>query len=165
VGRSRNKYGCLLPSDTPISRLSDAVPPYTANTPVAPPAGSPSVKFPKPRLPVVTTKTSAPPLGPGTTCELLLLLTNTLGGLLDAVAHKANDIVRSEEEEDGREKSTGVEEPEKLLPVRVRGVLKERELCARVEGRESNNEATSAQSDWGSMLSLSPSKRTRGLIR
>jgi hypothetical protein len=83
----------LLPSDTPISRLSDAVPPYTASTPVEPVAGSSNVKFPRPRLSIATSKTSAPPLGPGTTCELPLLVTNMRGGLLDEGAHKAKDMV------------------------------------------------------------------------
>lgn len=102
----------------------------------------------------MTSKTSAPPLGPGTACELVLLLTNTVGGVLDAAAHKAKDIVRLEEEEDGSEKSTGVEEVEKLLPVSVTGVFKEREkgeFCARVGGRASKKEAMSAQSDCASM--------------
>jgi hypothetical protein len=88
-----------------------------------------------------------------------LLLTSTLGGLLDAAAHKARDIVRSEEEEgDGSEKSRGAEEWEKLFPESATGVPKERgigEFCARTEGDEIKNEATSAQSDWGSIESLS----------
>jgi hypothetical protein len=95
------------------------------------------------------------------TCGLLLLLTNTLGGLLDAAAHSAKDIVRSEEEEgDGSEKSRGTVETEKLFPVSATGVPKESgvgEFCAHTEGDEINNEATSAQSDCGSIewLSLS----------
>ena len=81
----------LPPCDTPISRLSDAVPPYTASTPVVSPASR--VKLPKPRLLMVTSNTSGPPLGPRKTCVLLLLLTNTSGGLLDGDAHKATDMV------------------------------------------------------------------------
>lgn len=84
------------PCDTPISRLSDVVPPNTASTPAAAsPVGRSRVRFPRPKLLNVTSKTSGPPAGPGmTTWELLLLLvTNTLGGLLEAAAHRAMDMV------------------------------------------------------------------------
>lgn len=81
----------LPPCDTPISRLSDVVPPYTASTPVVSPASR--VKLPKPRLPRITSNTSAPPLGPGMSWESLLLLTNTRGGLLDGDEHEAMDTV------------------------------------------------------------------------
>ena len=81
----------------PISRLSDVVPPYTASTPAAAssPVGRSSVRFPRPMLPTVTWKTSGPPSGPGTTgWELLLLfVTNTRGGLFEAAAHSARDMV------------------------------------------------------------------------
>jgi hypothetical protein len=90
-GEGRGRLVALPPCDTPISRLSDAVPPYTASTPVVSPASS--VKLPKPRLLMVTSNTSGPPLGPGKTCVSLLLLTNTSGGLLDEDAHKATDMV------------------------------------------------------------------------
>jgi hypothetical protein len=89
--------GSLPPCETPISRLSEVVPPYTASTPAAasPPVGSSRVRFPRPRVPIVTWKTLGPPAGPGTTSwELLLLLvTNTRGGLLEAAAHRATEIV------------------------------------------------------------------------
>jgi hypothetical protein len=112
------------------------------------------VRFPRPRVPIVTWKTLDPPAGPGTTSwELLLLLvTNMRGGLLEAAAHRATEIVIREE--DGREKTRGVEVV-KLLPVRVTGVSKEREDCVlwdNVDGRESKSEAESAQSDCASIL-------------
>lgn len=90
-GEGCGRLVALPPCDTPISRLSDVVPPYTASTPVVSPASR--VKLPKPRLLKVTSNTSGPPLGPGGTCEALLLLTNTRGGLLDGDAHKAMDMV------------------------------------------------------------------------
>lgn len=81
----------LPPCDTPISRLSDVVPPYTASKPVVSLASRD--KPPKPRLAMMTSNTSGPPLGPGMTRESLLLLTNTRGGLLDGGAHKATDTL------------------------------------------------------------------------
>jgi hypothetical protein len=55
----------IPPCETPISRLSDVEPPYTASKPVE--SLTSRVKFPKPRLLMVTSNTSDPPLGPGTT--------------------------------------------------------------------------------------------------
>lgn len=85
------------PCETPISRLSDVVPPYTASTPaaVSSPVRRSSVRLPRPMLPIVTWKTSGPPSGPGTMgWELLLLfVTNTRGGLFEAAAHRARDMV------------------------------------------------------------------------
>lgn len=134
---------------TPISRLSDEEPPYTASRPAVLPEESSRVKFPRPRLPIWTPNASAPPFGPGTTWESLLLLTKTRGGLLDAAAHSASDMVISEEE-GGREKRTGEEVVEKFFPERVTGVSKESvsvvTVCARVGGRLANkNEITRAQ--------------------
>lgn len=66
------------------------------------------------------------------------------------------DIVICDEE--GRENTRGVEVVEKLPPVRVRGVSKERGvcvLCARVDGKESKK-GESAQSNCESMLRLVP---------
>lgn len=138
----RGRLVALPPIDTPISRLSDAVPPYTASTPVVSPASR--VKLPNPRLLMVTSNTSGPPLGPKKTCVSLLLLTNTSGGLLDGDVHKATDMVSWNA--DGREKRRGVED-EKLLPERERGELRDRDgvLCGRTRGKERNNE-TSGQS-------------------
>jgi hypothetical protein len=127
----------IPPCEIPISRLSDAVPPYTASRPDVPPALT--VKLPRPRLVMLTSNTSCPPLGPGISCELVLLLTNMRGGLLDWGAHKATDT--ESWEEDGREKMRVVE---KLFPDRERGVSREREgrvLCARVK-RRANNKAS-----------------------
>jgi hypothetical protein len=142
---------CLLPSVTPISRLSDEVPPYTARTPAVSPEDGARVKFPRPRLPIWTSNMSAPPFGPGTTWVSLLLLTKTRGGLLDAAAHSARDMVTSEEEVDEvREKITGSEVVEKFPPVRVTGVSRERVslvvVCVHAGGtRTSKNEITKAQ--------------------
>jgi hypothetical protein len=55
----------IPPCETPISRLSDAVPPYTASRPVEPPVSR--VKLPNPRPLRVISNTSDPPLGPGMT--------------------------------------------------------------------------------------------------
>jgi hypothetical protein len=55
----------IPPCETPISRLSDVVPPYTASRPVESLASR--VKLPKPRPLRVTSNTSDPPLGPGMT--------------------------------------------------------------------------------------------------
>ncbi len=77
-------------------------------------------------------------------CELVLLLTNTRGGLLDWGAHKATDTVSWEEE--GREKMRVVE---KLFPARGRGVSRDREgrvLCARVKGRANNKASAHSMS-------------------
>ena len=75
------------------------------------------------------------------------------GGLLDAAAHDARDMVTSEEEveEEGREKRTGAEVVvEKFFPVRVTGVSRVSEslvtVCARAGGgAASQNESTRAQ--------------------
>jgi hypothetical protein len=111
---------------------------------VLPEDGS-KVKFPRPRLPIWIPNTSAPPFGPGTTCESLLLLTKTRGGLLDAAAHKARDMV-TWEEEGGREKRTGEEVVEKFVPERVTGESRASvgvvAVCARVGGAQA---ATRAQ--------------------
>ena len=98
------------------------------------------VKFPRPGLPIWIPNTSAPPFGPGMTWESLPLLTKTRGGLLDAAAHNAREMVTSEEE-GGKENKTGEEVVEKLFPVRVSGVSKERVVCARVEGMPANTRA------------------------
>ena len=59
------EWFAIPPCETPISRLSDVVPPYTASRPVESPALM--VKLPKPKPLRVTSKTSDPPLGPGMT--------------------------------------------------------------------------------------------------
>lgn len=106
-----------------------------ASKPAVLPEDGSRVKLPRPRLPIWTPNTSAPPFGPGTTWESLLLLTKTRGGLLDAAAHKASDMV-TWEEEDGREKRTGEEVVEKFLPERATGESKASvgvvAFCARV---------------------------------
>ena len=72
------------------------------------------------------------------------MLTKTRGGLLDAVAHKASDMV-TWEDEDGREKRTGEEVVEKFFPERVTGESRGRvgveAVCARAPA------ATRAQSN------------------
>lgn len=65
------------------------------------------------------------------------MLTKTRGGLLDAAAHKASDMV-TWEEEDGREKRTGEEVVEKFCPESATGESKGSvgvvADCARVGG-------------------------------
>lgn len=137
LGEGGDRFGAILPCETPISRLSDDVPPYTASR--AAESLVSTVKLPKPRPLSVTSKTSDPPLGPGMTWELLLLLTKTRGGLLDGDAHKEMDMVSWEE--DGNERRRGVEEVEKLFAERERGVSRERVgwvLCEYTQGRVKN---------------------------
>jgi hypothetical protein len=64
-GEGDGRLVVILPCETPISRLSDVVPPYTASRPVESPTSR--VKLPKPRPLRVTSNTSDPPLGPGMT--------------------------------------------------------------------------------------------------
>jgi hypothetical protein len=64
-GEGDSRLVVIPPCETPISRLSDVVPPYTASSPVESPASR--VKLPKPRPLRVSSNTSDPPLGPGMT--------------------------------------------------------------------------------------------------
>lgn len=64
-GEGDGRLVAIPPCETPISRLSDDVPPYTASRPVESPTSR--VKLPKPRPLRVSSNTSDPPLGPGMT--------------------------------------------------------------------------------------------------